>query len=43
MKSDFKVVDLAQDLKNKTARNVRHLSIECHYQDRLSALAKVRK
>lgn len=39
MKPGFKIIDLAQDLKNKTARSVAHLAIECPYQNRLSALA----
>ena len=39
MKPGFKIIDLAQDLKNKTARQVQHLAIECPYQNRLSALA----
>lgn len=39
MKQGFKIIDLAQDLKNKTARSVQHLAIECPYQNRLSALA----
>lgn len=41
MKPNFKMVDLAQDLKNKTARNVKHLAIECPWHNRLEALAKV--
>jgi len=43
MKPNFKIVDLAQDLKNKTARNVKHLAIECPWHNRLEALSKVRK
>jgi len=31
MKPDFRVVDLAQDLTNKTAKNVRHLAIDCPF------------
>jgi len=41
MKRGFKVVDLAQDLKNKTARQVNHLAIECPYHNRVAALADV--
>jgi ATP-dependent RNA helicase DDX21 len=41
MSPDFKVVDLAQDLKNKTAREVEHLAVECPYQNRISALADI--
>ena len=43
MEQNFRVVDLAQDLKNKTARNVKHLAIDCPFHDRLDALAKTRK
>lgn len=43
MKEDFAVVDLAQNLANKTARNIRHLAIDCPAHERLDALAKVRK
>lgn len=31
MKRNLKVVDLAQDLKNKTARKVQHLTIYCPF------------
>lgn len=41
MTPDFKVIDLAQDLTKKTARNIRHIAIESQYRDRLDALAKV--
>ena len=41
MKSSCRIVDLAQDLKNKTAKKVQHLAISCPFQNRLSALADV--
>lgn len=41
MKPDFRVVDLAQDLSNKTAKNVRHLAMECPWADRIDALGKI--
>lgn len=41
MKSNLASVDLAQDLKNKTARNVRHLAIGCRMHERMSCLADV--
>lgn len=41
MKPNFRVVDLAQDLSNKTARNVKHLAIECPWHNRLDALGKI--
>jgi len=41
MKRGARVIDLAVDLKNKTARTVAHLAISCPFQNRLSALADV--
>ena len=41
MKSSVRIVDLAVELKNKTARNVAHLAIQCPFQNRLSALADI--
>lgn len=41
MKMNFRIVDLAQDLKNKTAKQVNHLAIDCPYQNRMSALADI--
>ena len=41
MKPSVRIVDLAVELKNKTARNVQHLAIQCPYQNRLSALADI--
>lgn len=41
MKQSVRIVDLAMDLKNKTARNVQHLAIQCPFQNRLSALADI--
>ena len=41
MRRGFKIVDLAQDLKNKTARQVNHLAIECPFHNRMAALADV--
>ena len=41
MKKGFRVVDLAQDLKNKTAQHVNHLAIECPFQNRMAALADI--
>lgn len=40
---DFKVVDLAFNLENKTAKNVRHLAINCPYHCRMVALCRARK
>ena len=41
MKRNMKSVDLAVDLKNKTAKKVRHLAIFCSYHKRVSALADI--
>ena len=41
MKQSVRIVDLAMDLKNKTARTVKHLAIQCPFQNRLSALADI--
>jgi ATP-dependent RNA helicase DDX21 len=41
MKKNLRIVDLAQDLKNKTAKEVQHLAIDCPYQNRMAALADV--
>jgi hypothetical protein len=43
MKPNFRVVDLAQDLTNRTAKNIQHLAIECRWHERLDALSKVCK
>lgn len=43
MKPSFVVVDLAKNLANKTAKNVRHLAVECPFHARLDALSKVCK
>lgn len=39
LKKNYRIVDLAKDLKNKTAKEVRHLKIECGYHNRLAVLA----
>jgi hypothetical protein len=31
MKKNLRIVDLAQDLKNKTAKEVQHLAIDCPF------------
>jgi ATP-dependent RNA helicase DDX21 len=41
MKQNARIIDLVNELKNKTARTVQHLAISCPYQNRLSALADV--
>jgi superfamily II DNA/RNA helicase len=41
MKKSLKVVDLAQDLTNKSNRNIQHLAISCPFHDRLNALTDV--
>lgn len=39
LKKNYRIVDLAKDLKNKTAQTVNHLAINCPYQNRLAVLA----
>ena len=41
MAPDFEMVDLAQNLKNKTSKTVNHLAINCPYHNRMSALADI--
>lgn len=41
MKKNLRIVDLVHDLKNKTAKEVSHLAIDCPYQNRMAALADV--
>ena len=41
MKPGVRIVDLAQNLKNKTARQVAHLAIMCPFQNRMGALADI--
>ncbi len=41
MKKNYKNVDLAEDLKNKSNRNIQHLAIQCPWQNRMSALQDV--
>ena len=41
MKQSVRIVDLAMDLKNKTARTVKHLAIQCPFQNRIAALADI--
>jgi superfamily II DNA/RNA helicase len=43
MRSDYRVVDLAQDLKNKTAKNVKHLAVECPWHNRIDVLSRIGK
>jgi len=41
MNSDFRVVDLAQNLDNRTNMNVKHLAVFCPFHQRLEALSKI--
>jgi ATP-dependent RNA helicase DDX21 len=38
---NFKTIDLAINLKNKTSKTVNHLAINCPYHNRISALADI--
>lgn len=37
----FEMIDLAQNLKNKTSRTVNHLAINCPWQNRINTLADI--
>lgn len=39
LKKDYRIVDLAKNLKNKTAQTVNHLAINCPFHNRLAVLA----
>ena len=39
LKKNYRIVDLAKDLKNKTAQTVNHLAINCPFHNRLAVLA----
>lgn len=41
MRPNYRVVDLAQDLKNKTAKNVRHLAVQCQWHERMEVLSRI--
>ena len=41
MSQDFRVIDLCENLTNKTAKNIRHLAVECPWHNRLEALSKL--
>lgn len=41
MKRNVRIVDLAQNLKNKTAKQVDHMAIMCPIQNRMAALGDV--
>lgn len=38
---NYKTLDLAINLKNKTSKTVNHLAINCPYQNRIAALADI--
>mmetsp|Transcript_33417 Transcript_33417/g.32463 ORF Transcript_33417/g.32463 Transcript_33417/m.32463 type:complete len:80 (-) Transcript_33417:1452-1691(-) len=39
LRSNYRFVDLAENLKNKTAQKVNHLAINCSFTHRISTLA----
>lgn len=41
MRPNYRVVDLAQDLKNKTAKNVKHLAVSCPWHNRMEVLSRI--
>lgn len=43
MKEDITVVDLAQDLSNKTSSKITHLAVECAWYQKNEVVNKLRK
>ena len=43
LKQDYRIVDLAENLQNKTAKRVQHLAISCHQTNIIGALADLCK
>jgi ATP-dependent RNA helicase DDX21 len=41
LKPNWKMIDLAKDLKDKTQRNINHISINCPYHNRMRTLADI--
>ena len=41
MKPNLRYIDLCQDLKNKTAKEVNHLALDCPYINRMQTLADI--
>lgn len=41
LKSNWKMIDLAKDLKGKTQKNINHISINCPFHNRMQTLADI--
>jgi len=41
LKPNWKMIDLAKDLKSKTQKNINHISINCPYHNRMQTLADI--
>ena len=41
LKSNWTTIDLAKNLKDKTQKNINHLSISCPYHNRMQTLADI--
>lgn len=41
LKPNWKIIDLAKDLKGKTQKNINHISINCPYHNRMQTLADI--
>lgn len=41
LKPNWKMIDLAKDLKGKTQKNIRHISINCPFHNRMPTLADI--
>lgn len=41
LKPSWRLIDLAKDLKDKTQRNINHISINCPFHNRMQTLADI--
>ena len=41
LKSNYKFMDLAKDLKGKTQKNIKHIAINCPFHNRMQTLADI--
>lgn len=41
LKKDWKMIDLAKDLKDRTQKNINHISINCPFHNRMQTLADI--
>ena len=41
LRPDWKMLDLAKDLKDRTQKNINHISINCPFHNRMQTLADI--